>query len=151
MKKGVVMATKLTKGVHFLFEDIEPLLALHIGISDRLDENRTESFTLLYCDFSEVDITVIQTVLEQALRGSDCIVNFGKEYFFILPYTDKYGAKIVEKMFEEFFSTEINHFAVSYPGDGESPKALLTELQNSVSRIYKNDLKFLDFIVYREF
>lgn len=145
------MAKKLTKGVHFLFEDIEQLLALHIGISDRIDENRSESFTLLYCDFTDVDITVIQTILEQALRGSDCIVNFGKEYFFILTHTDKYGAQIVHKMFEEFFTTQINSYAVSYPGDGESPKSLLTELQNSVSRIYKNDLKFLDYIVYREY
>lgn len=138
----------LTKGVHFSFEDFEPLLRLHIGISDRLDENRAESFSLLYCDFSEVDISVIQTVLEQALRGSDCIVNYGKDYFFILPYTDKYGAEIVQKMFEEFFAAKIKHHTVCYPKDGESPKELLTELQNYVSRHYSYDLHFLDFLVY---
>ena len=142
---------KVTKGVHFLFEDIEPLVRLHIGISDRLDENRSQSFTVLYCDFSEVDLSIIQTVLEQALRGSDCISNFGKDYFFILPYTDKYGASIVAKMFEDFFATSINTAMVSYPEDGESAKALLTELQNSASAKYANDLKFLDHIVYREF
>jgi hypothetical protein len=141
----------ITKGVHFLFEDFEQLIRLHIGMSDRLDENRSESFTLMHCDFSEIDIKIIDQSLEQVLRGSDCIVNFGKDYFFVLPYTDKFGAAAVNKMFEEFFTKEIRHFAVSYPVDGESPKALLTELQDNVSRKYKNDLKFLDFIVYREY
>ena len=29
-------------GIHFSFEDFKQLLALNIGISDRLDENRAE-------------------------------------------------------------------------------------------------------------
>jgi len=138
----------LSNGVHFSFENFEQLLRLHIGISDRLDENRAESFSLLYCNFSEVDITVIQTVLEKALRGSDCIVNYGKDYFFILPYTDNYGATIVDKMFEEFFSAKIAYHIVCYPKDGETPKELLTQLQNYVSKTYGYDLHFLDFLVY---
>ena len=37
-------------GVHFTFDNFKQLLDLSIGLVQRLDENRAESFTLLYCD-----------------------------------------------------------------------------------------------------
>ncbi|MDQ1263269.1 MAG: hypothetical protein QG559_270 [Campylobacterota bacterium] len=132
-------------GVHFLYEDFKKLLDLTIGLAERLDENRAESFTLLYCDFSKVLADVIQDSLHDILRNSDSIVNLGSDYFFVLPYTDKYGAGIVKKMFEEFFTEELNTAMVAYPRDGESSKMLLEELRN----ISLNDLKCLDrFITY---
>ncbi|MBU0719991.1 hypothetical protein KJ877_01475 [bacterium] len=138
-------------GVHFLFEDFEQLVRLHIGMTDRLDENRAESFTLMYCDFSGIDTGLIDSSLQQVLRNSDSIANCEKNYFFVLPYTDKYGSGIVKKMFEDFFAKEIHSFSVSYPVDGETPKALLTDLQDNVSMQHDNDLKCLDSIVYREY
>jgi hypothetical protein len=137
-------------GVHFLYEDFEQLLRLHIGMSDRLDENRAESFTILHCNFAAIDAQIIENSLQQVLRGSDSIINFEKEYFFVLPYTDKYGASIVNKMFEDFFAQTLEHTMVSYPIDGDTPKALLAELQDTTSLKYKNDLAFLDTIVFRE-
>ncbi|MEA2091316.1 MAG: hypothetical protein U9O83_02995 [Campylobacterota bacterium] len=131
-------------GVHFSFIDFTQLLSLTIGIADRLDENRAESFTLLYCDFSAVSNKDIDSSLEQVLRNSDSIINNEKNYFFVLPYTDKYGAEIVKEMFDEFFSVKTDSFAVCYPRDGETPKEILTELQDSVSRFYHNDLRCLD-------
>ena len=47
-------------GIHFSFDNFEQLLRLNIGISDRLDENRAESFTLLYCDFSGIEEDIIK-------------------------------------------------------------------------------------------
>lgn len=137
-------------GVHFLFDDLTPLIRLHIGMSDRIDENRSESFTILYCDFSNFSNVVIQRGLEKVLRNSDTIVNCGPHYFFILPYTDKYGAKIVKKIFEDFFSEEIKTHMVAYPGDGESPKALLAELQNGASSLHANDIDCLNAIVFED-
>ncbi len=132
-------------GVHFSYDDFKNLLDLTIGLSERLDENRAESFTLLYCDFSGIRGDVIEESLQSILRNSDSIANFEKNYFFILPYTDKYGAGIVAKIFKEFFAQELNTSMVAYPKDGESSKALLDELRN----ISKNDLKCLDrFIEY---
>lgn len=131
-------------GIHFSFDNFEQLLALNIGISDRLDENRAESFTLLYCDFGTLDEGVIKTALESSLRTSDSIVNHNGEYFFVLPYTDKYGAEIVKKMFDDFFDTHLPSFLTSYPADGESPKALLENIQDSVSVLLKKDLHCLD-------
>lgn len=131
-------------GVHFAFEDFKALLSLNIGIADRLDENRAESFTLLYCDFSKISQEIIDACLENVFRNSDAIVNHEKDYFFVLPYTDKYGAIKVKEMFDEFFSTEIRSHCVSYPIDGERPEDIVSELQDQLSRNYEMDLRCLD-------
>ena len=90
-------------GIHFTFDNFKQLISLNIGISDRLDENRAESFTLLYCDFKGIAPEIISSSLEEILRTSDAIVNDGTNYFFVLPYTDKYGAEMVKKMYDDFF------------------------------------------------
>lgn len=131
-------------GVHFIFDNFKQLIDLHIGLTQRLDENRSESFTLLYCDFSTVKQSVIDSSLEEILRNSDAIISSGFDYFFILPYTDKYGAGIVKNMFSEFFVKDLDFFAVSYPVDGESSKTLIEELINSVSVKYNRDLTCLE-------
>ena len=131
-------------GIHFSFDNFEQLLRLNIGISDRLDENRAESFTLLYCDFTGIDEEIIKTSLESTLRTSDSIVNEKGDYFFVLPYTDKYGAETVKKMFDDFFAQYLNAFVLSYPVDGENPKELMEGMQDSVSTFFKKDLHCLD-------
>ena len=131
-------------GIHFGFDNFKQLLDLNIGITERLDENRAESFTLLYCDFSGVAPEVIDSCLEEILRTSDAIVNEGTDYFFVLPYTDKYGAEIVKKMFDDFFAKYLNAFLISYPVDGETSEDLLSTMQDSVSTFFKDDLRCLD-------
>lgn len=131
-------------GVHFSFDNFKELMLLSIGIAERLDESRAESFTLLYCDFSEIPIEVVDESLTQILRTSDAIVNHESDYFFVLPYTDKYGAEIVKKMFDEFFAKSLNSFLLSYPIDGESAEAILSNLQDSVATSLKKDLRCLD-------
>jgi hypothetical protein len=131
-------------GIHFTFDNFKQLLRLNMGISDRLDENRAESFTILYCSFKGVDQSVIDSSLQEILRTSDSIVNHESDYFFVLPYTDKYGADIVKKMFDEFFGRFLNSFMLSYPADGEKPEEILGNLQDSVSTFYKDDLHCLD-------
>ena len=131
-------------GIHFSFENFKQLMELNIGISDRLDENRAESFTLLYCDFDGIPPEVVDSSLTDILRTSDSIVNDGTDYFFVLPYTDKYGAEIVKKMFDDFFAKFLNSFLLSYPADGETPEAILSTMQDSVSTFYKDDLHCLD-------
>jgi len=133
-------------GVHFSFDNFKNLLDLNIGISDRLDENRAESFTLLYCDFSGIEQSVVDASLTEILRSSDSIANDGADYFFVLPYTDKYGAEIVKKMFDEFFAKYLDSFLLSYPVDGETTKDILENMQNSVSRFFKKELHCLDTI-----
>ena len=131
-------------GVNFSFMNFPSLIQLNIGISERLDENRSESFTLLLCDFSDVEADVIEECLKQILRTSDGIVQYDHYYFFVLPYTDKYGAEIVKKMFDEFFAKFLNSFLLSYPADGETPREILSSMQDSVSTFYKDDLHCLD-------
>ncbi|MDO9266369.1 MAG: hypothetical protein Q7U00_04715 [Sulfurimonas sp.] len=131
-------------GIHFGFDNFRQLLDLSIGLTQRLDENRAESFTLLYCDFSTVKQSVIDSSLEQILRNSDTIVNSNSDYFFVLPYTDKYGADIVKNMFVEFFAKDLNSFMVSYPVDGEKSAVLISELRDIVSATYHNELRCLD-------
>ena len=131
-------------GIHFSFENFKQLMDLNIGISDRLDENRAESFTLLYCDFSGLDEQIVSASLLEILRSSDSIVNYKDDYFFVLPYTDKYGAEIVKKMFDEFFAKYLDSFLLSYPVDGETSKTILETMQDSVSVFLKKDLHCLD-------
>jgi len=131
-------------GIHFSFENFKQLMELNIGISNRLDENRAESFTLLYCSFDGISPEVIDSSLAEILRTSDSIVSEGTDYFFVLPYTDKYGAEIVKKMFDEFFAKFLNSFLLSYPADGETPEEILSTMQDSVSTFFKDDLHCLD-------
>ena len=131
-------------GIHFQFEDFKQLLRLNIGIADRLDENRAESFTVLYCDFSSIDDKKIQEVLKEILRTSDTIANHGKDYFFVLPYTDKYGANIVKKLLDDSYEKFLNSFLISYPSDGEAAQEIIDVLQNSVKLFCKKDLDYLD-------
>jgi len=131
-------------GVHFSFDNFKNLLDLNIGISDRLDENRAESFTLLYCDFSGIEQSVVDASLLEILRSSDSIVNNEADYFFVLPYTDKYGAEIVKKMFDDFFAKYLDSFLLSYPVDGETTKEILENMQDSVSTFFKKELHCLD-------
>jgi len=131
-------------GIHFPFINMRKLVELNIGMSDRIDEGRAESFTILYCDFKNLNKKGISALLDSILRRSDMIVNDEEDYFFILPYTDKYGAENVKKMFDDFFATYLSSFVVSYPADGESAEELIGFLQDSVSTFCKNDLKCLD-------
>ena len=131
-------------GVKFPFQDIVPLLELSIGLARRIDENRAESLTLLYCNLSEFSEDVISASLEQVLRSSDAILQHENYYFFILQYTDKYGATIVKDMFEEFFGTYIESSMSSYPIDGEDALELLEDMQTNVSAKLSTDLTFLD-------
>ncbi len=131
-------------GIHFSFDNFRQLIDLNIGISDRLDENRAECFSILYCDFSNLDVKVVETSLSKILRTSDAIVNYVNDYFFVLPYTDKYGAQSVKNMFEEFFNVEVSSIMVSYPSDGENSYELFEELQNLSCRSLENDLFCLD-------
>lgn len=131
-------------GVHFDFVNFKSNIQLNMGIADRLDENRIESFTILFCDFSQLSKAIINSSLEEVLRNSDSIINKDDYYFFVLPYTDKYGATVVKNMFEEFFDTAIPAEAVSYPVDGEAPQELLTALQAKIHQHYHYDMECLD-------
>jgi hypothetical protein len=131
-------------GIHFSFDNFKQLMKLNIGISNRLDENRAESFTLLYCDFKGIEQDVIDSSLLDILRTSDSIVNHGTDYFFVLPYTDKYGAEIVKKMFDEFFEKYLDAFLLSYPADGETAEEIFSNMQDSVWTFFKNDLPCLN-------
>jgi hypothetical protein len=132
-------------GVHFAYDDIKSLIELNKGIADRLDDNRSESFTILYCDFQKLGDDMISQSLERVLRASDAIVNYQKDYFFILPYTDKYGSTIVKNMFEEFFDIYIPSYEVSYPLNGETPDELLLSLQAGAHKLLKKELTCIDF------
>ena len=131
-------------GIHFQFEDFKQLIRLNIGIADRLDENRAENFTVLYCDLNGVEDKQVTKALENILRTSDTIANNNTDYFFVLQYTDKYGAEIVKKLFDKFFDKSLNSFLISYPADGEDADELIEVLQNSVKHFCKKDLSYLD-------
>ncbi len=137
-------------GVTFTFNNFKSLVELNIGIAQRLDENRAESFTLLYCDFNDITTDNVLEALSSTLRQSDSILHYDREYFFVLPYTDKYGAEVVKQIFEDVFEKNIPNFMVSYPVDGENAKELLTMLQESVSTFLKKDLDYLDRFIKEE-
>lgn len=122
-------------GVHFSFDNFEQLIALNIGIADRLDENRAERFTVLYCDFSGLDPRVVAESLAGVLRTSDSVVNYGPDYYLVLPYTDQYGAVSVRDILEEFFDRTLPSTMVSYPADGDTAKALMKTIQEAKEKL----------------
>lgn len=130
-------------GVKFSFYNFSSLIELNIGISNRLDENRSESFTILFCDFSNTTQTLIDTNLPSLLRTSDSIVHNERYYFFVMPYTDRYGTAIVKRMIEEAFLSPIPSAAVCYPSDGENAAELLESLHAEVKKVHSIDLDCL--------
>lgn len=130
-------------GVTFSFINFASLIDLNIGISDRLDENRSESFTILYCDFKNISQALIDANLPSLLRTSDSIVHYEHDYFFVMPYTDRYGCGIVKRMFEELFACSIPSSAICYPSNGETTPELLESLHAEVKKVHKIDLDCL--------
>ncbi|HZF70789.1 hypothetical protein [Sulfuricurvum sp.] len=137
-------------GVMFSFYNFASLIDLNIGISDRLDENRSESFTILFCDFSNISQTLIDANLPSLLRTSDSIVHWEHYYFFVMPYTDKYGCGIVKRMIEELFATSIPSAAVCYPSNGENSPELLEALHVEAKKLHHIDLDCLYSAANRE-
>lgn len=130
-------------GVNFSFFNFTALIDLNIGIANRLDENRSESFTILFCDFSDFSHETIETNLPSLLRTSDSIVHNEHYYFFVMPYTDRYGTGIVKRMFEEMFGAQIPSAAVCYPANGENPGELLESLHAEAKKMHRIDLDCL--------
>lgn len=137
-------------GVTFSFYNFSALIDLNIGISDRLDENRSESFTILFCDFSKISQELIDANLPSMLRTSDSIVHFEHYYFFVMPYTDRYGTGIVKRLIEELFATPIPSSAVCYPVNGENSLELLEALHVEAKKTHKIDLDCLYSAINRE-
>lgn len=137
-------------GVVFSFYNFSSLIDLNIGISDRLDENRSESFTILFCDFSNFPQSIVESNLQSLLRTSDSIVHWEDYYFFVMPYTDKYGCGIVKKMIEDLFGKSIPSAAVCYPSNGENPAELLESLHAEAKKSHHIDLDCLYSAVNKE-
>jgi hypothetical protein len=137
-------------GVLFSFYNFASLIDLNIGISDRLDENRSESFTILFCDFSKISQELIDTNLPSLLRTSDSIVHWEHYYFFVMPYTDRYGCGIVKRMIEDLFARSIPSAAVCYPSNGENAPELLESLHLEVKKLHKIDLDCLYSAINKE-
>ena len=137
-------------GVMFSFYNFASLIDLNIGIADRLDENRSESFTILFCDFSNFSQSVAESNLQGLLRTSDSIVHYEDYYFVVMPYTDKYGCGIVKKMIEDLFEKPILSSMVCYPSNGEKSAELLESLHAEAKKSHKIDLDCLYSAVNRE-
>jgi hypothetical protein len=137
-------------GVMFSFYNFASLIDLNIGISDRLDENRSESFTVLFCDFSNFSQNLVEENLQSLLRTSDSIVHCDQYYFFVMPYTDRYGCKIVKKMIEDIFEKPIRSAEVCYPINGENSSELLEALHLEAKKVHMIDLDCLYSATNRE-
>lgn len=130
-------------GVAFSFYNFAALIDLNIGMAYRLNENRSESFTILFCDFTGLSQDTINLSLPSLLRTSDSIVHYEDYYFFVMPYTDRYGTGIVKRMIEETFATQIPSCAVCYPSNGENSQELFESLHAEAKRMHRIDLDCL--------
>ena len=130
-------------GVSFSFYNFAALIDLNIGMAYRLDENRSESFTILFCDFTGLSQETIDMKLPTFFRTSDSIVHYEDYYFFVMPYTDRYGAGIVKRMIDEGFSRPIASSAVCYPSNGENSAELFESLHAEAKKMHHIDLDCL--------
>jgi hypothetical protein len=138
-------------GVAFSFYNFTALIDLNIGMAYRLDENRSESFTILFCDFTGLPQEKIDMKLPTFFRTSDSIVHYEDYYFFIMPYTDRYGAGIVKRMIEEGLGAPIASSAVCYPSNGENSAELLESLHAEAKKMHHIDLDCLYSALDKEF
>jgi len=130
-------------GVTFSFYNFAALIDLNIGMAYRLDENRSESFTILFCDLSKFSQELIDALLPNLLRTSDSIVHYENYYFFVMPYTDRYGTGIVKRMIEESFASPVPSCAVCYPSNGENAQELFEALHVEAKKMHRIDLDCL--------
>lgn len=137
-------------GVLFSFYNFSSLIELNIGIADRLDENRSESFAIMYFDFSEVANETVEETLTALLRTSDSIIHYDHNFFVVSPYTDRYGAGIVKRNVNESFGANVRSSTVCYPSDGENPLELLESLHSEVKREHGIDLDCLYSAINKE-
>lgn len=129
-------------GINFSFNNFAALIDLNIGMAYRLDENRSESFTILFCDFGGIPQEKINMKLPTFFRTSDSIVRYQDYYFFVMPYTDRYGAGIVKRMIEEGLGP-IASSAVCYPSNGENSEELFESLHAEAKKMHRIDLDCL--------
>ena len=137
-------------GVMFSFYNFASLIDLNIGMADPLDENRSESFAILFCDFTNIPQPLVESNLKSLLRTSDSFVHWEHYYFFVMPYTDRYGCGIVKKMIEELFEKSIPSAMVCYPSDGENPTELFESLHAEAKKGLGIDLDCLYSAVNRQ-
>lgn len=137
-------------GVMFSFYNFSALIDLNIGIANRIDENRSESFSVMFCDFSGVSAEHVEANLAALFRTSDAIVHYDHYYFFVMPYTDRYGTGMVKRMIEELFGTPIPSATVCYPANGENSPELLDALHAEAKKIHGIDLDCLYSAANRE-
>jgi len=130
-------------GVTFSYDNFKALLDLNIGMASRLDENRSESFTVLFCDFLGMEEDVINNNLSGLLRSSDSIVSYGGYYFFVMPYTDRHGTGIVKRVFDGAFSTMTRSCVVCYPVNGENSRELFDTLYTEAKKTHHISLDCL--------
>jgi len=138
-------------GIDFSFNNFAALIDLNIGMAYRLDENRSESFTILFCDFTGVSQEKINMKLPTFFRTSDSIVRYKDYYFFVMPYTDRYGAGIVKRMIEEGLGAPIASSAVCYPSNGENSEELFESLHAEAKKMHRIDLDCLYGALNKEF
>jgi len=138
-------------GIDFSFNNFAALIDLNIGMAYRLDENRSESFTILFCDFTGISQEKIDMKLPTFFRTSDSIVRYKDYYFFVMPYTDRYGAGIVKRMVEEGLATTVASSAVCYPSNGENSEELFESLHAEAKNIHRIDLDCLYSALDKEF
>jgi len=137
-------------GVMFSFYNFAALVDLNIGIANRLDENRSESFSIMFCDFSLFAPERVEANLTALFRTSDAIVHYDRYYFFVMPYTDRYGAGMVKRMIDELFQAAIPSSTVCYPVNGENPAELFEALHAEAKKTHRIDLECLDHAAKRE-
>lgn len=130
-------------GVAFSFYNFAALIDLNIGMAYRLNENRSESFTILFCDFSGVSKEAVEANLPNLLRTSDSIIHYEQYYFFVMPYTDRFGTGVVKRMIEESFAAPIPSCAVCYPSNGENSLELFESLHSEAKKTHRIDLDCL--------
>ena len=130
-------------GIDFSFNNFAALIDLNIGMAYRLDENRSESFTILFCDFTGIPQEKIDMKLPTFFRTSDSIVRYQNYYFFVMPYTDRYGAGIVKRMIEEGLGAPIASGAVCYPSNGDNSEELFESLHAEAKKMHRIDLDCL--------
>ena len=127
----------------FPLASFKALVAHHIALIERFEEQSQAEFSLLFVKLNEEQGPEIKKSIQVIFRDSDIIFEYAGNYIILLPRTDYHGANKLLEGLHEFLGEHFRDAIVTYPDDGTTADDLLRNFRNIVKKYYNIDLEIV--------
>ena len=117
-------------------QTLHALIAHHIALIDRFNNDDFEEFALLFLKMDDYDNIEIKKSIQIIFRDSDIIFEEAQNYIILLPKTNWNGAVKLLNGLQNFLGQTLKDSIITYPDDGEKASTLLTEFTKVVQDAY---------------